>query len=83
MRPLPPIKPEEKLPIVFHVAVVPDPEKGSHMFAIVLSKTQGDRVLARKVLEPSVMGKDEAMDEYNKVGTRVFYFDEGEELIAP
>lgn len=83
MKPLPPVKPQEKLPEVFHLSIVPDPEKGSGMFAVVLSKTQGDAVLARRVMEPTVHGLDEALDLFNQVGTRVFYFGEGEEHIEP
>lgn len=83
MKPLPAVKPQEKLPEVFHLTIVQDPDKGSRMYCIVLSKTQGDKVIQRKVMEPSVMGMDEAMDEFNKIGTRVFYFGEGEEHIQP
>jgi hypothetical protein len=79
MKPLPPLKPPEKLPITYHLTVVRDPEKGSLMRSVVVMKMRGDEVLARKVLTTTEK-IDEAMDDLNRAATRMFYFDDLESV---
>lgn len=80
MKPLPPVKPQEKLPPTFHLTLIRDPDN-SGMHSVVLTKMQGDAVLGRTVVPPSVASLDLAMDEFNKVATRVFYFGEGNDYL--
>lgn len=71
-KPPPPIN-HEKLPLTYLVSIVPVPGKESKAHAVVLIEMQGDQVKRRKVVstEPDLQL---AMDEYNRVGTRIFYF---------
>lgn len=80
MKPLPPIKPQEKLPFTYHLTVLPDPDR-SGMHSVVLTKMQGNEVLKRAVVPPSVQSLDLALDEFNRIAMRVFYFGEGEEFL--
>ena len=75
MKPLPPVKPPEKLPTTYHLSVVRDPEKGSLIRSVVAMKMRGDEVLQRKVVT-STEALDEALDELNRAATRIFYFDD-------
>lgn len=80
MKPLPPVKPQEKLPETYNLTLIRDPDK-SGMVSVVLTKMQGDTVLKRVVVPPSVENIDLALDEFNKTATRIFYFGEGEEYL--
>lgn len=80
MKPLPPVKSQDKLPVTFHLAIIKDPDK-SGMHSIVLTKMRGDEVLARVAVPPASESVDAALDDFNKIATRVFYFGEGEEYL--
>jgi hypothetical protein len=77
MKPLPPVKPIEKLPVTFHLTLIKAPEKGTRWFAVVLTEQQGDQIKRRKVCD-TIEGRDLALDEFTRVAHRVFYFNEGE-----
>lgn len=81
MQPPPPVKPQEKLPPTYHLTIITkDPDK-SGMVSIVLTKMQGDSVLKRRVMDPSWQTVDHALDEFNRLATRIFYFSEGSEYL--
>jgi hypothetical protein len=75
LKPLPPTKPTEKLPVVIHLTVVKNPERGDRFFAVVATETQGDEIRRRKVVSIEE-GLSQALDEFNRVSTRVYYFGE-------
>ncbi len=77
MKPLAPVKPQEKLPVTYHLSIVPAPQK---MYAVTLTQMQGDEVLRRRVLAHEAT-MDLALDEIGRKATRVFYFGEGPEWI--
>lgn len=79
LKPPPPV---EKLPVVYLMSVVKDPDKKEGWWNVVLVAMQGDRVLGRRVLDPAETSVDHALDQFNQVATRVFYFSEGEEMIT-
>lgn len=62
------------------MTLIADPDK-SGMHSVVLTKMQGDSILKRAVVPPSVASLDLAMDEFNKIATRIFYFGEGEDFL--
>lgn len=80
-KPLPPVKPQEKLPIVYVLTIVKDPDKQSGWFNTVIMEMQGGAVLRRRVLEPAEGSVDRALDDFNKYAIRVFYFNEGAEIV--
>jgi hypothetical protein len=75
VKPLPPVKPQEKLPLTYHLTIVKDPEKGSRVISVVGTTMQGDEVVARKVFG-SFEDKQEAMDELNRKALKAFYFED-------
>lgn len=75
MRPLPPIKPQEKLPLTYHLTIVKDPDKGSRTLSVIGTTMQGDEVIARRVFY-STEDKQDALDEFNRRAVRAFYFDD-------
>lgn len=78
--PLPPVKPTEKLPITHHVSIVPGKDDARQR-AVVAVKMQGDEVRKRKVCGIFDSPAD-ALDELNRVATRIFYFDAPEEIFG-
>ena len=80
MKPLPPIKPTEKLPLTYHLTLVKTPEKGERFQSVILTEMQGDIVKRRKVAF-STESLTEALDELNRLATRAFWFHEGKELM--
>ncbi len=80
MKPLPPVKPTEKLPVTHHLTIVPSPEKGDRYFAVVATEMQGDQVLRRRVVATEE-NKSWALDEFCRVATRIFHFGEAQEAM--
>lgn len=80
-KPPPTPPPEEKLPITYHLTIVREPEKGSRVMSVVVTKMQGDRVVRRRILESSE-DKQDALDGLNRAANRAFYFGEPEALFA-
>lgn len=74
-----PPKPIDKLPFTYHLTLVPgeDPRQRT----LVATKMQGDDVVRRRVLE-SFDDRQQALDELNRAATRIFYFEEPEEIFG-
>jgi hypothetical protein len=81
VKPLPPTKPLEKLPLTYNVGIVTSLDGIDRMHSVVLTEMQGAEVKRRKVLvqEPDI---NLALDELNRTAMRVFLFSEGAELVA-
>jgi hypothetical protein len=47
--PLKPVRPQEKLPLTYHLTIVRDPGKGPRVFSVIGSVQQGEETLSRKV----------------------------------
>ena len=77
MQPLKPVKPQEQLPLTYHLTIVKDPGKGSRVMNVVGTVMQGDEVLTRKVFY-STEDRQDALDEINRRATRAFYFEDTE-----
>ena len=81
MKPLPPTKPPEKLPLTYDVGIVSSLEGADRMHSVVVTERQGDNVLRRKVRvqEPDI---NLALDELNRCAMRIFLFREGPEMVG-
>jgi len=77
MQPLKPVKPQDQLPLTYHLTIVKDPGKGPRVLNVVGTVMQGDEVLSRKVFW-SGEDKQEALDEMNRKACRAFYFEDRE-----
>lgn len=77
MKPPAPPKPTDKLPFTYHLTLVASEDP--RMRTLVVMKMQGDEVRVRKVLH-SYDSRQEALDELNRVATRLFYFEVPEEI---
>jgi hypothetical protein len=79
MKPLPPVKPPDRLPVTTHLTMVPAPQDpGSQV--VVLTQMRGDIVVRRRVVSDVYLSKNEALDEFMRLATRVFYFGEADSL---
>lgn len=74
-----PPKPIDKLPFTYHLTLVPGED--TRQRTLVATKMQGDEVRQRKVLE-SFDDRQQALDELNRVATRIFYFEAPEEIFG-
>lgn len=79
MKPPPPPKPVEKLPFTYHLTLVPSED--TRMRTLVATKMQGNEIRQRKVLR-AYDSRQEALDELNRVATRLFYFEVPEEFFG-
>jgi hypothetical protein len=77
MTPPKPPKAPEKLPKVTLLTLVSDADE---MHTVFLVQMQGDAVLRRKAISEGFLSKNEAMDEYNRLALRCFFFGEAEQL---
>jgi hypothetical protein len=78
MKPLPPVKPTEKLPLTHHLTIVTSPDRSDRFRSVIGTEMQGDRVVRRRVLY-SGESLNEVLDELNRLAVRFFYFNEGRE----
>jgi hypothetical protein len=79
MKPPAPPKPVEKLPFTYHLTLVPSEDP--RMRTLVATKMQGNEIKVRKVLH-SFDSRQEALDELNRIATRLFYFEVPEEIFG-
>src|SRR4051812_31564369 len=75
MKPLSPTKETNKLPAICHLTIVKNPEKGDRFYAVVATETQGDEIRRRTVVSIEE-GLQQAMDEFARIATRVYWFNE-------
>jgi hypothetical protein len=75
--PLKPVRPQEKLPLTYHLTIVRDPGKGPRVFSVIGTVQQGEETLSRKVFF-STEDKQEALDELNRRAIRAYYFEDTE-----
>jgi hypothetical protein len=81
MKPIPPVKPPDKLPPVDLLTMIAPPDDPT-AFTVVLTRMRGAIIVKRKVLSPTYISKNEAFDEFQRLATRIFFFNEGEELLG-
>jgi hypothetical protein len=79
MKPPPPPKPTEKLPITHHLTIVPGTDPRTH--SVVATKMQGDEVRRRVVVKTYDSAQD-AIDEFCRLSYRLFYFRAPEEIFG-
>jgi hypothetical protein len=80
LKPLPPVKPPEKLPLIHQLTLVRAPQDPDCQ-VVVMTQMRGDIVIKRKVISEAFLSKNDAMDEFMRLATRSFFFDEAEQLM--